>query len=161
MGFYCFGNRPKASISSATVGKVYSEFKWIEIAIGRAGFHSKFFSPIVFLSPCLKVSPALSSLFSPISSRLVILPGAAGVKGWGRGKTCDSVSLSWRNPLTDLCILAHNDKWVSNFLPDLRATKHISTFNSSEGCESTVHLHFRASLLIVLAGPYTEQRLFS
>jgi hypothetical protein len=51
------------------------------------------------------------------------------VKGWGRGKTFDSVSLSWRNPLTDH-ILAHNDKWVSNFPPDLGTTKHISTFTS-------------------------------
>lgn len=50
------------------------------------------------------------------------------MKGWGRGKTFDSASLSWRNPLTDLCILAHNDKWVCNFPPDWGATKHISTF---------------------------------
>lgn len=66
--------------------------------------------------------------FLPFSPRFVILPGGAGARGRGRGKTLDSVSLSWRNPLSDLCILSYNDKWICNFPPDWAATKNISTF---------------------------------
>lgn len=97
----------------------------------RAGFHGEFFSRIIFLFPRLYVARFKPSFLS-FSPCFVILPGGAGVKGWGRGKTFDSVSLSWRNPLTDLCILAHNDKWVCNFPPDWGATKHISTFTGRQ-----------------------------
>lgn len=65
--------------------------------------------------------------FLPFSPRCVILPGAAAARGRGCGKTSDSVSLSWRNPLSDLCISSYNDKWICNFLHDWAATKSIST----------------------------------
>lgn len=101
-----------------------------------AGFHGEFFSRIVFLSPAFK-SLTLSSLFYPSSlvffSPFFFYLGGAGVKGRGRGKTFDSAKLSWRNPFTDLCILAHKGKWVRNFPPDWGATKHTSTFTGSQG----------------------------
>lgn len=50
------------------------------------------------------------------------------MKGWGHGKTFNSAGLSWKNPLIDLSIKEHNDKWVSNFPLHLWPTMHISTF---------------------------------
>lgn len=140
MIFYRFGCWPKPGISSATVSKVYTEFKWSEIANRRAGLHWEFFSPIVFLCPVFKSLPLPKPSFLSVFPRFVILPGGAGVKGWGCGKTFDSVSLSWRNPLTDLYILAHNDKWVSNFPPDLGATKH--TFPLSPAASERVQSNY-------------------
>lgn len=97
-------------------------------------------SLVSFFSPPAFKSLTLSPLFSP--SPLVFFPflfffylGGAGVKGRSRGKTFDSTNLSWRNPFTDLCILAHKDKWVHNFPPDWGATKHISTFTGSQGAK--------------------------
>lgn len=58
------------------------------------------------------------------------------MRGRGRGKTFDSRRLSWRNPLSDLCIFSYNDKWICNFLPDWAATKSISTFTRRQRDDS-------------------------
>ena len=111
--------------------QVYTKFKCIYMCNGSARLHGELFPPISF--------PATRSLSLPKPSFLllflcfVILPVVPGVKGWGHGKTFNSVSLSWKNPLIDPHILVHNDKWVSNFPPDLGATKHISTFTCKQG----------------------------